>query len=97
MSPEGHHDGHATPDVLPLLASASIPDVIRGLPQEELAEAVAFHRWLDGRLVELRRLPLSFVDADIPAGRVHQALARCTLLCHETSDLEGQGASGRTV
>jgi hypothetical protein len=93
MSP----DDQATPDALSRLASAWIPDVIRGLPQEDLAEAIAFHSWLDERLSELRRLPLSFVDTDIPAGRVHQALARCALPRRDTSDLEGYKADGRTV
>jgi hypothetical protein len=59
------------------LAAASIADVVRNLPEASLIEALAFHDWLRGRLADLRGLPLSFTDADIPAGRVHQALRQC--------------------
>jgi hypothetical protein len=86
MSADGRYDCYPGPDAVSQLASAPIPDVISSLPAEDLAEAVAFHRWLNERLVELRRLPLSFVDADIPAGRVHQALSRFTFPRRSTND-----------
>jgi hypothetical protein len=86
MNPDGHCDGKPTPEAVSELASESIPEVIRSMSSENLAEAIAFHRWLNTRLAELRSVPLSFVDAEIPAGRVQQALGRCNFSHHSTGD-----------
>ncbi len=79
MSPDGQPGPvgkRLTPDAVSELAAGSIPEVIRTLPDANVRAAIAFHRWLDARLAELRDVPLSFVDADVPGGRVHEASAR---------------------
>jgi len=54
-------------------AAGLIPDAVRALPPENMREAMAFHRWLEGRLAELRAAPLSFVDADLPEPLIRRA------------------------
>lgn len=66
MSQNADADLDRVPDALAEHATGLIPETIRALPPENMREAMAFHRWLEGRLAELRATPLSFVDADLP-------------------------------
>jgi hypothetical protein len=66
MSQDADADLERVPDALADHAAGLIPDTIRALPPENMREAMVFHRWLEGRLAELRATPLSFVDAVLP-------------------------------
>jgi hypothetical protein len=66
MSQDADADLDRVPDALTEHAAGLIPDAMRALPPENMREAMAFHRWLEGRLAELRAAPLSFADADLP-------------------------------
>lgn len=76
MSHNADADLDLAPDALAEQVAGLIPDSVRALPPDNLREAMAFHRWLEGRLAALRATPLSFVDADVPEPRVHEARGR---------------------
>jgi len=83
---QGGNDGKPPLDELAWRAFVSLPETVRGLPPDIVREAIRFHRWLEGRLADLRRVRLSFVDADLPDAPVHHALSKCAGFVRRVDD-----------